>query len=174
MNTLNSDRWVSEQLNSYSLWNLQKYIWESQLQEYTTLCAPKKFKSSSGTILGQYQLIFCREELKWWYRIIPLAWRNKWDYCHRGGQICHRNKCFFIKTVPGHTNNGSASALLLIPLDLAPRKISITDLLMELTEVVRFEYNKQHGQHLELPADSFENIYPHLWCLYIYLKSSLE
>jgi hypothetical protein len=33
---------------------------------------------------------------------------------------------------------------------------------MELTEVVRFEYNKQHGQHLELPADSFENIYPHL------------
>jgi hypothetical protein len=49
-------------------------------------------------------------------------------------------------------NNGGASALLLIPLHLAPCKISITDLLMELTESVKLEYDKQDGQHLELPV----------------------
>jgi hypothetical protein len=59
-------------------------------------------------------------------------------------------------------NNGCALTLLLILQDLSPSKISIIDVLKQLTDAVKFEHYKQDEQHLEFPADGFDNFYLHL------------
>jgi hypothetical protein len=103
MSTLNSDTWVSKQMKLRFVKHIE-YKRDSQLWKYTTLSAPKKFKPSSGNNFGTIQTDFLLHELKWWQGNYYFRMKKHKRILSYEEVKFITSKCFFTKTVPGHTN----------------------------------------------------------------------